>query len=70
LTAGAKVVTSARQKGGDEGHHELVFIQADLTTPEGCTKLVNETISRFCSGVDILVSVLGDYQHPVEVLAH
>lgn len=63
LDGGAKVITSARQKGGDQGHHELVFIQADLTTPEGCTKLVNETISRF-GGVDILVSVLGGSSAP------
>ena len=41
----------------------LVFVQADLSTSEGCTKVVNEVISRF-GGIDILVNVLGASSAP------
>lgn len=43
--------------------HELVFIQADLGTAAGCTKVVNEVTSRF-GGIDILVSVVGASSAP------
>jgi NAD(P)-dependent dehydrogenase (short-subunit alcohol dehydrogenase family) len=42
---------------------ELEFVQADLSTPEGCTKVISEVISRFGS-IDILVSVLGASSAP------
>jgi NAD(P)-dependent dehydrogenase (short-subunit alcohol dehydrogenase family) len=57
---GAKVITTARKVAKDEEKEnpELKFVQADLSTSEGCTKVVNEVISQF-GGVDILVSVVG-----------
>jgi NAD(P)-dependent dehydrogenase (short-subunit alcohol dehydrogenase family) len=42
---------------------ELVFIQADLSMAEGCSKVINETTSRF-GGIDILVSVVGASSAP------
>ena len=42
---------------------ELEFVQADLSTPEGCTKVISEVISRFGS-IDILVNVLGASSAP------
>ena len=42
---------------------ELIFIQADLSTAAGCTKVVNEVTSRF-GGIDILVSVVGASSAP------
>ena len=41
----------------------MVFIQADLSTASGCTKVVNEVTSRF-GGIDILVSVVGASSAP------
>ena len=58
LDGGAKVITSARQKTGDQVTQNLVYVQADLSTAEGCTKLISETLSHF-DGIDIVVSVLG-----------
>lgn len=59
LDGGAEVITTARKMtSSNNEERELVFVQADLSTSEGCTKVVNEVISRF-GGVDILVNVLG-----------
>ena len=44
--------------------HNLVFIQADLSTAAGCTKVVNEVTSCFGGGIDILVSVVGASSAP------
>jgi NAD(P)-dependent dehydrogenase (short-subunit alcohol dehydrogenase family) len=44
-------------------NRELVFIQADLSTGAGCTKVINEVTSRF-GGIDILVSVVGASSAP------
>ena len=41
----------------------LKFVQADLSTSEGCTKVINEVISQL-GGVDILVSVVGASSAP------
>jgi NAD(P)-dependent dehydrogenase (short-subunit alcohol dehydrogenase family) len=57
LDGGAKVITSARQKTGDQEIQNLVYVQADLSTAEGCAKLISETLSHF-GGIDIIVSVL------------
>ena len=42
---------------------ELVFVQADLSKSEGCTKVVNEVLPRV-GGVDIFVNVLGESYAP------
>lgn len=63
LDGGAKVITTVRKMIGDHEERELVFVQADLSTSEGCAKVVNEVSSRF-GGVDILVSVVGASSAP------
>jgi NAD(P)-dependent dehydrogenase (short-subunit alcohol dehydrogenase family) len=57
LEGGAKVVTTAREKTMDDENREYEFVQADLSTSEGCTKVVKEVISHF-GGIDILVNVV------------
>ena len=68
LDGGAKVITSAREMTSDHENREHIFVQADLSTSEGCTKVVKEVISRF-GGVDILVNVVGDHLHQAAALA-
>lgn len=63
LDGGARVITTARQKKKDQKKRELEFVQADLSTSEGCTKVVNEFISHF-GGVDTLISVVGGSSAP------
>jgi NAD(P)-dependent dehydrogenase (short-subunit alcohol dehydrogenase family) len=66
LDGGAKVMTTARKITHDtdeEQDFELEFVQADLGTQEGCTKVISEVISRFGS-IDILVNVLGASSAP------
>src|SRR6478752_8611715 len=66
LDGGAKVITTARNPTTTGDHYEdreMVFIQADLSTASGCTKVVNEVTSRF-GGIDILVSVVGASSAP------
>ena len=68
LDGGAKVITTARNPTTTTSDHydeerELAFIQADLSTAAGCTKVVNEVSSRF-GGIDILVSVVGASSAP------
>jgi NAD(P)-dependent dehydrogenase (short-subunit alcohol dehydrogenase family) len=58
LDGRATVITTARKKTSDDQNRNLKFVQADLSTHEGCTKIVNEVISHF-AGVDILVNVVG-----------
>ena len=60
---GAKVMTTAREMISDQENREYVFVQADLSTSEGCTKVVNEVISHI-GGVDILVNVVGGSSAP------
>ena len=49
LEGGARVITTARNPTAGDLHkdRESVFIQADLSTAAGCTKVVNEVNSRF-----------------------
>ena len=54
---------SSRNSKSDHEERDHIFIEADLSTSEGCTKVINEIISRF-SGVDILVNVLGASSAP------
>lgn len=63
IDGGAKVITTARSMTSDHENREHVFIQADLSTSEGCTKVVNDIISQF-GGVDILVNVVGGSTAP------
>ena len=63
LDGGAKVITSAREMTSDRENREHIFVQADLSTSEGCTKVVDEVISHF-GGVDILVNVVGGSSAP------
>ena len=65
LKGGARVITTARNPTNGDLHkdREPVFIQADLSTAAGCTKIVNEVTSRF-GGIDILVSVVGASSAP------
>jgi NAD(P)-dependent dehydrogenase (short-subunit alcohol dehydrogenase family) len=63
---GAKVITTARNithHNDEDREFECELIQADLSTSEGCTKVINEVISRFGT-VDILVNVLGASSAP------
>lgn len=60
--AGATVVTTAR-KTPDELKASNLFIQADISTSEGTTKIVNEVLERF-GGVDILINNVGGSSAP------
>lgn len=61
LAEGARVITSARQASIDIS--EDLFVQADLSTLEGCEALVAATRRRL-GGVDIIVHVLGGSSAP------
>lgn len=63
LEGGGKVVTTAREKTMDDEIREYEFVQADLSTSKGCTKVVKEAISHF-GGIDILVNVVGASSAP------
>ena len=60
--AGATVITTARSVPGEleDGVH---FVQADLGTAAGTTKVANEVLERF-GGVDILVNNVGGSTAP------
>lgn len=57
LQAGATVVITARNKPEEENKN-LHFISADLSTPEGTEKVVDEVLAKY-SRLDILVNNLG-----------
>src|SRR5919199_1205723 len=68
LNGGDRVITTVRNPMTTTGdlydeERELAFIQADLSTAAGCTKVVNEVTSSF-GGIDILVSVVGASSAP------
>ena len=63
LDGGAKVMTTARSMPSDDEQSQHVFVQADVSTSEGCTRVVNEAIFHF-GGVDILVNVVGGSSAP------
>jgi NAD(P)-dependent dehydrogenase (short-subunit alcohol dehydrogenase family) len=63
LDGGAKVIPTARSLTSDDEYRQHVFVQADVSTSEGCTKITNEVISHF-GGVDILVNVVGGSSAP------
>ena len=59
---GATVIATARSLPADQQPSDL-FIQADVSTPEGVAKVVSETLERF-GGVDILVNNVGGSSTP------
>ncbi len=60
---GARVVTAARTIPVKMSSSDAKFIQADISTPEGCYLVIRETISRL-GGIDILVNVVGGSTAP------
>lgn len=56
-SAGATVITTARSIPNDSRASDL-FIQADVSTPEGVAKIVKEVTQSF-GGVDILINNVG-----------
>lgn len=56
-SAGATVITTARSIPSDINASDL-FIQADVSTPEGVTKIVKQVLDSF-GGVDILINNVG-----------
>src|SRR5882724_4913612 len=53
---GATVIISARSAPTQETDHH--FIQADVSTAEGTTKVINEILNRF-QGIDIIIHNVG-----------
>ncbi|MDF2632455.1 MAG: short-chain dehydrogenase [Caproiciproducens sp.] len=60
--AGATAITTARNTPNDLKDSNL-FIQADISTPDGTTEIVNEVLARF-GGVDILINNVGGSSAP------
>ncbi|MEK4711937.1 SDR family oxidoreductase [Sporosarcina sp. FSL K6-5500] len=60
--AGATVITTARQTP-DELKGSDLFIEADISTAEGTTTIINHVIEHF-GGVDILVNNVGGSSAP------
>ena len=58
---GATVIIAARSAPEEKPDNH--FIQADVSTPEGTTKVINEILERF-HGVDIIIHNVGDHRHP------
>jgi NAD(P)-dependent dehydrogenase (short-subunit alcohol dehydrogenase family) len=60
--AGASVITTARSIPENLQSPEM-FIQSDISTPDGVEKVVKETFARFV-GVDILINNVGGSSAP------
>lgn len=61
LTGGARVITAARGHADPVG--DAIFVQADLTTAEGCKALAEAALDRM-GGIDILAHVIGGSSAP------
>ena len=66
---GAAVAAASRTAPSDPFSGEVVFISADLSTAEGCDRVVREALSTW-GGVDILVNVVGGSSAPTGGFAH
>ena len=53
---GAIVIITARSAPAEKTDNH--FIQADVSTPEGTTKVINEILNRF-QGIDIMIHNVG-----------
>lgn len=62
ISAGATVITTAR-KAPPESLAPALFVQADISTPEGVEKVVKEALERL-GGIDILVNNVGGSAAP------
>src|ERR1041385_6526588 len=58
---GATVIITARSAPTEKSDHH--FIQADVSTAEGATKVVNEILNRF-QGIDIVIHNVGGTSAP------
>src|SRR6267378_4092669 len=58
---GATVIITARSAPTEKTDNQ--FIQADVSTAEGTTKVINEILSRF-HGIDIIVHNVGGTSAP------
>jgi len=61
LAGGATVIVTARS--APEEKTAMHFIQADVSTPEGTFKVINEILDRF-QGIDIIVHNVGGSSAP------
>lgn len=61
--AGAVVITTAR-KTPDELKESKLFVEADISTPQGTSKIINHILENF-GGVDILVNNVGGSSTPI-----
>jgi NAD(P)-dependent dehydrogenase (short-subunit alcohol dehydrogenase family) len=60
---GAAVVAASRSAPQEPLPLKATFVSADLTTAEGCERVIQETLSQL-GGADILVNVLGGSSAP------
>ncbi len=60
--AGATVIATARSLPADSQASAL-FVEADVSSPEGIAKVIKETLDRF-GGVDILINNVGGSSTP------
>src|SRR4029453_212381 len=60
--AGARVITTARSIPDDLEVPDL-FIQSDISTPDGVQRVVKEVLARF-GGLDILINNVGGSSAP------
>jgi NAD(P)-dependent dehydrogenase (short-subunit alcohol dehydrogenase family) len=58
---GATVIVTARSS--PEETTKIHFIQADVSTPEGTTKVINEILERF-NGIDVIIHNVGGSSAP------